>query len=120
MITGGSGGGTDFNPLRREGGDEPRIDANDIAFLISIHSAARAETGVPRSNADRMAISIHSAARAETRSGFLLTIYLKISIHSAARAETKYWAERPGIYVFQSTPPRGRRQMFPSTLFSFS
>ena len=57
-------------------------------------------------------ISIHSAARAETHSFQSYVFQYLISIHSAARAETSYLAtvfRRPSL--FQSTPPRGRRQL---------
>ena len=56
----------DFNPLRREGGDEPLL-ATNVEVFISIHSAARAETQSAEAAAESAAISIHSAARAETR-----------------------------------------------------
>ena len=34
----------DFNPLRREGGDISSSSRCAVTFMISIHSAARAET----------------------------------------------------------------------------
>ena len=56
--------------------------------IISIHSAARAETVLSRFNMTRPSISIHSAARAETQMLQTLQAMNIISIHSAARAET--------------------------------
>ena len=57
-------------------------------MVISIHSAARAETTYANDHVLPCNISIHSAARAETDEyGHRLT-GLDISIHSAARAET--------------------------------
>ena len=54
-----------FNPLRREGGD--LADHFLYGFLlISIHSAARAETFIRDTVLSKLDISIHSAARAET------------------------------------------------------
>ena len=58
-------------------------------------------------------ISIHSAARAETTATSMTGHgYWKISIHSAARAET-HWGCKPSTdrHRFQSTPPRGRRHL---------
>ena len=55
----------DFNPLRREGGDDQR-ERIGHACIISIHSAARAETLFLQYLLGIAKISIHSAARAET------------------------------------------------------
>ena len=57
-----------------------------------------------------MIISIHSAARAETRIMEDVVRRIKISIHSAARAETKRRIVQARAELFQSTPPRGRRR----------
>ena len=54
-----------FNPLRREGGDGTRYEDRKIT-IISIHSAARAETIPYGGDVEYQDISIHSAARAET------------------------------------------------------
>ena len=43
VLAGTGTGHTDFNPLRREGGD-PGWFPRTILTIISIHSAARAET----------------------------------------------------------------------------
>ena len=103
-----------------------------MAMIISIHSAARAETRIMEDVVRRIKISIHSAARAETctymgwkhsignfnplrREGGdsaiqHFTLSITISIHSAARAETGQNRRFPvASFRFQSTPPRGRR-----------
>ena len=61
------------------------------AGMISIHSAARAETRLQKTVLTSLSrISIHSAARAETGTGQVSIPSYCISIHSAARAETRY------------------------------
>ena len=101
---------TNFNPLRREGGDlkgsvqkEPFLifqstpprgrrhvmwDDLLVDEIISIHSAARAETAAYYKHPSSWTISIHSAARAETVVKCIFSPAILISIHSAARAET--------------------------------
>ncbi len=124
-----------FNPLRREGGDAKGPGEVQAGEPISIHSAARAETGQQQTANEPMTlfqstpprgrrlvtpnnhktecekISIHSAARAETNDDTVKWLIPFISIHSAARAETpSIFPQTSPLLVFQSTPPRGRRQ----------
>ena len=81
-------------------------------YPISIHSAARAETPPALRRPMRGSISIHSAARAETLHSLREDWKRQISIHSAARAETIISRICQDYFVFQSTPPRGRRRCF--------
>ena len=144
-----------FNPLRREGGDVMPVDkvrkrdifqstpprgrrryhkrGDTVMQIISIHSAARAETIIDapmettvdenfnplrREGGDlesqtrlrHIEISIHSAARAETNAKTQILHECLISIHSAARAETSRCWQLTWRSLFQSTPPRGRRR----------
>ena len=89
----------DFNPLRREGGDADDKEGTPPHYHISIHSAARAETQCDTETGMSHIISIHSAARAETPPPPFLPVT---------------------ISVFQSTPPRGRRQGHPPALVLLS
>ena len=116
-----------------------RAETNLISFPqlghgISIHSAARAETGKPFARGQ-----LHADFNPLRREGgdvnsiLLPVIFNSISIHSAARAETVHTVpfylnvdnfnplRREGgdaglsdinrsALIFQSTPPRGRRQ----------
>ena len=103
------------------------------AVYISIHSAARAETmpvvirinisgnfnPLRREGGDawafqRIGVSRYfNPLRREGGDGALIddvTVFGQISIHSAARAETLLTAPSRDCVIFQSTPPRGRRQ----------
>ena len=79
-----------FNPLRREGGD--RISIPGVHLLAQFQSTPPrgrrrpSRTGWP----PYLLISIHSAARAETGPLELPAWLYPISIHSAARAETDF------------------------------
>ena len=78
---------SDFNPLRREGGD--------IVLPVSFGIDIRFQSTPPRGRRHPFRV-------------FILH-YLNISIHSAARAETGYGVVFKIHIIFQSTPPRGRR-----------
>ncbi len=83
-----------------------------VVVQISIHSAARAETGRHRQNwqsTSRFQSTPPRGRRPGNIHDFLAQMV--ISIHSAARAETeKQAAKEFEKRLFQSTPPRGRRR----------
>ena len=80
-------GFTNFNPLRREGGDEGGV--TDVEHYVHFNPLRREGGDVnPQEVMPQADISIHSAARAETDIHWDGIIIKPISIHSAARAET--------------------------------
>ncbi len=100
----------DFNPLRREGGDNAKdwhlISPDDFNPL-------RREGG------DRLSLGVRKVSwnfnplRREGGDGgvdYIESADAVISIHSAARAETVDNKDRVYDVEFQSTPPRGRRR----------
>ena len=102
----------DFNPLRREGGDNAKdwhlISPDDFNPL-------RREGG------DRLSLGVRKVSwnfnplRREGGDGgvdYIESADAVISIHSAARAETQAQQKQINRLIrFQSTPPRGRRPL---------
>ena len=76
-----------FNPRLREGGDI-REGIVIVLVVVSIHASAREATNVSKSYQ-----SLDS-----------------VSIHASAREATHFHPPRDSYLLFQSTPPRGRRQ----------
>ena len=77
-----------FNPRPREGGDSVRLDELQVVD-ISIHAPARGATITRETKEEAIAISIHAPARGATAAIMV----------------------RLGVESFQSTPPRGGRQL---------
>ena len=128
----GGTGGSDFNPLHREGGDAGFTDALLRTAIFQstpprgwrLYSGNRfASARVFQSTPPRgwrrrplplslppIPISIHSTARVETHLVLHPVHAPEISIHSTARVETTITCTAVGILPkFQSTPPRGWR-----------
>ena len=86
-----------FNPRSREGSDRAASSNKEKRYQISIHAPARGAT--PLFN--------------------LLCSVIMISIHAPARGATSIRPSHPNRNIFQSTLPRGERQMFirPSLIY---
>ena len=98
-----------FNPRLREGGDI-RIGNRNTSELISIHASAREATascGACRGYAADFNPRLREGGDLE-KSGFFL--FSRVSIHASAREATSPPFIGSRIILFQSTPPRGRRQ----------
>ena len=77
-----------FNPRLREGGDGKTTIISFPLEEISIHASAKEATDIQKQAEERMDISIHASAKEATRAGY--------QVHT--------------VKIFQSTPPRRRRQ----------
>ena len=79
--------------------------------MISIHASAREATHPVSSKLLFHLISIHASAREATRYGIIKWMEFYISIHASAREATPVCRSPAALCrIFQSTPPRGRRQ----------
>ena len=99
-----------FNPRLREGGDLKRFV---YKFTYYNFNPRLREGGDVKANVDKklIAISIHASAKEAT---FLLAIFssvLIISIHASAKEATRMALFYFLSLLFQSTPPRRRRQI---------
>ena len=78
---------------------------------ISIHASAREATAhFPVVPSCLQLISIHASAREATPTGYVVLSVHNISIHASAREATLIICVIRFFIIFQSTPPRGRRQ----------
>ena len=98
-----------FNPRLREGGDIPCDIPCDIS-TISIHASVMEATIFP------VCVALHHwyfnprLREGGDRLEQLAYIQRVISIHASAREATLSFGFPPFALLFQSTPPRGRRQ----------
>ncbi len=121
-----------FNPRLRAGGDFGGCSPKEQC-LVSIHASAREATSSSNRTLPIAGVSIHASAREATiqqtrsrpcsmrfnprlRAGGDLTLgghsrYRGVSIHASAREATIDYSSHISPYLFQSTPPRGRRRL---------
>ncbi len=78
---------------------------------ISIHAPARGATEDIIDTMDTYTISIHAPARGATTLRLVAPVRAFISIHAPARGATKRLEQEMLLELFQSTPPRGGRQL---------
>ena len=102
-----------FNPRSREGSDEYH-DFVQYRIYISIHAPARGATLHALRLRSVSSISIHAPARGATLHALRLRSVSSISIHAPARGATGGCVYDYFIFRFQSTLPRGERQVRPS------
>ena len=96
---------------------EATIIHSDSAFLkqISIHASEKEATYAAEAKAIKEEISIHASKKEATQPFFRISKLFFISIHASKKEATICPSfMRFRIILFQSTPPRRRRQ-FPTT-----
>ena len=95
-------------PRRRR----PVAQAEADRDSISIHASAKEATIAGAADKLGYAISIHASAKEATNIALLADLMGHISIHASAKEAT--YADKKGKvwHIFQSTPPRRRRQYF--------
>ncbi len=77
--------------------------------MVSIHASAREATRLLAAVREAMDVSIHASAREATVSALDEHLAVYVSIHASAREATASRCISTMDWVFQSTPPRGRR-----------
>ena len=80
-------------------------------FYISIHAPTRGATEIGQQKHDYHAISIHAPTRGATQVGLHPVSVKGISIHAPTRGATIKIGIFSILYEFQSTLPRGERQL---------
>ncbi|HHV05622.1 MAG TPA: hypothetical protein GXX60_03750 [Anaerolineaceae bacterium] len=82
--------------------------AND---QVSIHASTREATPCNRIANDSPRVSIHASTREATAPVHRVTLARDVSIHASTREATEREFIGSPSQRFQSTPPRGRRQI---------
>ena len=109
-----------FNPRSREGSDGVPSFALIPLNFISIHAPARGATILLCNIQLFSDISIHAPARGATSDKESKTGWITISIHAPARGATiTKLMDQILQFIFQSTLPRGERQLMENGMILF-
>ena len=102
---------TYFNPRLHEGGDGTKKRQLVAICKISIHASAKEATMGTVNKEKFTKISIHASAKEATLRDLCTNSHIIISIHASAKEATRMALFYFLSLLFQSTPPRRRRQI---------
>ena len=102
---------SNFNPHSHEGSDPACHTISSYVRLFQSTLPRGERPYLPCVCSRGFLISIHTPTRGATRKSYTKVLSFKISIHTPTRGATTFFADIVTVFLFQSTLPRGERQL---------